>query len=124
MSVATDVYGLLGLARRAGAVVPGTAAVREAIRAGEARLVLFAGDASASQLDKVRRTLKSRPVRTVTLGDRTRLGSAVGMAPLSALALTSEGLASQVYARLGGESDSIAEHIGGATARGAGAGEG
>jgi len=103
VSPASSVYGLLGLARRAGAVVPGTEAVRNAIRSGDARLVLFAGDASPAQLDKIRRTLKSRPVPEASLGSRADLGAAVGLAPVSAVAVTSERLAERVFAELNAE---------------------
>lgn len=96
-----DVMQLLGLARRAGAVAPGIEAVRQAIRRGEARVVLFAGDASPAQLDKIARTLNERSIPVVTLGDREMLGAAVGLAPLSAVAVTNASLAEQVVAQLG-----------------------
>jgi ribosomal protein L7Ae-like RNA K-turn-binding protein len=92
---------LLGLARRAGAVAPGTEAVREAIRGGKARLVLMADDASQAQLDKIGRTLHSRPIPRARLGDRGTLGAAVGLAPLSAVAVTDAPLAARVVAELG-----------------------
>jgi len=92
---------LLGLARRAGGVAPGTQAVREAIRGGRARLVLLAGDASEVQLDKIGRTLNKRPIPRARFGDRTTLGAAVGLAPLSAVAVTNPSLAEQVVAELG-----------------------
>ena len=92
--------GLLGLARRAGAVVPGVEAVREAIRGGEARVVLFASDAATGQLAKVRRTSATRSVPLATHGDRAGLGSAVGLPPLSALAVTSATLAERILAEL------------------------
>ena len=70
------VFRLLGLARRAGGVAPGTDAVRRAIREGEAQLILMAGDASSVQLDKIRSTLHDRPIPQVILGDRNTLGAA------------------------------------------------
>ena len=94
------VYRLLGLARRAGAVAPGTEAVRRAIRVGEARLVLLAGDASRTQLDKIQTTLHERPIPQAHLGDRSALGAAVGLAPVSAVAVTSAPLAERVMAEL------------------------
>ena len=45
----TDVPGFLGLAHRAGVVVRGTGAVREALRRDEAFLVILAEDASPTQ---------------------------------------------------------------------------
>ena len=71
---------LLGLARRAGAIAMGTDAVRRAIREGEARLILYATDASSVQLDKIRTTLHDRTIPQAVLGDRDTLGAAVGVA--------------------------------------------
>ena len=101
MSPASSVYQLLGLARRAGAVVPGTAAVRDSVRSGEAKLVLLAGDASTVQLDKVRRIIERRAVPEAVLGDRAALGAALGTEPVSAVAVTSAHLADRVLAELG-----------------------
>ena len=95
------VMQLLGLARRAGALAPGTEAVRHAIRGGQSRLVLFATDASQVQLDKIGRTLHGREIPTARLGNRNALGAAVGLAPLSAVAVTSAPLAEQMVAELG-----------------------
>jgi ribosomal protein L7Ae-like RNA K-turn-binding protein len=91
---------LLGLARRAGAVAPGTEAVRRAIREGEAQLILMAGDASSVQLEKIRTTLHDRSIPRVILGDRNTLGAAVGLAALSAVAVTSRSFAEQLVAAL------------------------
>jgi ribosomal protein L7Ae-like RNA K-turn-binding protein len=97
---ARDAYRLLGLARRAGAVAPGTEAVRRAIREGEALLILMAGDASSVQLDKIRTTLNDRSIPRAILGDRNTLGAAVGLAPLSAVAVTNRSLADELVAVL------------------------
>jgi ribosomal protein L7Ae-like RNA K-turn-binding protein len=88
------------LARRAGAVVPGTAAVRDSVRSGEAKLVLLAGDASAAQLEKIRRILEKRAVPQAILGDRAGLGAAVGLEPISAVAVTSAPLADRMLEEL------------------------
>jgi len=101
MTQINKVMQILGLARRAGAVAPGTDAVRQSIRAGQARLVLFAEDASPAQLDKIGRTLHERSIPRARLGDRNMLGAAVGLAPLSAVAVTSGPLAERVVAELG-----------------------
>ena len=96
-----DALQLLGLARRAGSVAPGTDAARRAVRAGEARLILMAGDASSVQLDKIRSVLKNRPIPRGTLGDRAMLGAAVGRGPVSAVAVTADSFAEQLSAKLG-----------------------
>ncbi len=95
-----SVRGLLGLARRAGAIAPGTDAVRRAVRAGEAYLVLFAADASRVQLDKIRTSMRDGAIPQVTLGDRETLGAAVGLAPLSAVAVTDRTLAERLVAEI------------------------
>ena len=95
-----SVYRLLGLARRAGAVAPGTAAVRRAIQGGEARLVLLAEDASDVQMEKIRKSLRVTPIPQARLGDRTSLGAAIGLSPISAVAVTNAPLADQVLAEL------------------------
>lgn len=91
---------LLGLARRAGAVAPGTEAVRRAIREGEAQLILMAGDASSVQLEKIQTTLHGRSIPRVILGDRNTLGGAVGLAALSAVAVTNRSFAEPIVAAL------------------------
>lgn len=104
---------LVGLARRAGAVAPGTEAVRRAIREGEAQLILMASDASSVQLDKIRKTLKEKPIPQLYLGNRNALGEAVGLAPLSAVAITAGPLAKRLIEELpGGTADSgVAEPV-------------
>jgi len=96
---------LLGLARRAGSVAPGSDAARRAAREGEARLILMAGDASSVQLDKIRNAVKNRPIPWATLGDRATLGAAVGLGPISAVAVTADSFAEALSRKLGlGES--------------------
>jgi ribosomal protein L7Ae-like RNA K-turn-binding protein len=96
----TSALRLLGLARRAGAVAPGTDAVRRAIREGEARLVLIAGDASSTQVAKVRTTMHDKAIPQVILGDRNTLGAALGLGPLTAVAVTSGSLAEKLVREL------------------------
>ena len=98
---AGEALQLLGLARRAGCVAPGTDAARRAVREGEARLILMADDASSVQLDKIRSLMKNRPISWGTLGDRATLGAAVGRGPVSAVAVTADSFADQLKAKLG-----------------------
>lgn len=74
-------------------MAPGTDAARRAVRNGEARFILMAGDASDVQLDKIRQLLKNRAVPWEILGDRTTLGAAVGRGPVSAVAITAPSFA-------------------------------
>ena len=98
-----DPMALLGMARRAGALACGTGSTRRALKEGRARLVLFAQDASETQRDKVTKLLRHGKTPCTTLGTREALGSAVGSAPVSAVAVTDRELAKELVARLGVE---------------------
>ena len=96
-----DAMALLGMARRAGALAYGTGSTRRALKEGRARLVLFAQDASEIQRDKVMKLLRHGTTPRATLGTRQALGSAVGSAPVSAVAVTDRELAKELVVRLG-----------------------
>jgi ribosomal protein L7Ae-like RNA K-turn-binding protein len=87
---------VLGLAARAGAIVPGTERVREAVRAGKALFVVVAADVSENSGDKLVPLLTSRGVRHVVRYDRLELGAAVGKSPLAAIAVTDPSLAGRL----------------------------
>lgn len=105
MSGADAALRLLGLAARAGAVVPGTERAREAVRAGEAKLVLVAVDASDNSRDKILPLLRVRGVPHLVRFDRAALGAAVGRGPLSAVAVTGAPLAERLKTILGNDSE-------------------
>jgi|TARA_B110000116_G_C16395541_1_gene385000 ribosomal protein L7Ae-like RNA K-turn-binding protein len=65
----------------------------------------MAGDASSVQLDKIRTTLYDRTIPQAVLGDRNTLGAAVGLAPLSAVAVTNRSLADKLVAELKSSGD-------------------
>jgi len=96
-----DPMALLGMARRAGALAYGTGSTRRALKEGRARLILFAQDASEGQREKVMKLLRHRRTPRVTVGTREALGSAVGSAPVSAVAVTDREFAKELVARLG-----------------------
>ena len=60
----------------------------------------MAGDASGVQLDKIRKELSNRPIPQVILGDRATLGAAIGKAPVAAVAVTDESLATRLLQEL------------------------
>jgi ribosomal protein L7Ae-like RNA K-turn-binding protein len=87
---------MLGLAARAGAVVPGTERVREAARSGKLHFALVASDLSDNSRDKLLPLLEARQIPYAIVSDRDALGGAVGRAPLSALGITEKKLAGRV----------------------------
>ncbi len=95
-----EALGLLGLARRAGAVSRGVDATRRALVAGEVRLVLLASDASDTQLKKVYNLIHRRlvPVRWVSAKDV--LGQALGSGALSIVGVTAGSFATQMLQQL------------------------
>jgi ribosomal protein L7Ae-like RNA K-turn-binding protein len=94
---------LIGLAARAGSVVPGTERVREAVRGGGVRFALVAKDLSANRRDKLIPLLEARGVPYARIFDRDQLGAAVGRAPVSALGITDTSLAARVRELVAGE---------------------
>lgn len=87
---------LLGLAARAGAVVPGTERVRGAAREGRLRFAIVAADAAANARDKVLPPLEASGVTFVEAYDRNALGRATGRGPLSAVGVTDASFADRI----------------------------
>ena len=99
-AVPEEALNLLGLAVRAGAVAPGVAQARAAIRAGRARLVILASDAADAQRGKVDRLAQVRGVSLRWGGDRAALGRALGKGPISAVAVLQDEFAQELGRRL------------------------
>lgn len=87
---------LLGLAARAGALLTGTAAVRQGVRDGEVRTVLLAADASPTQQQKLLPLLEARGVPLRALASRARFGAALGRGPVSAVGICNENFARRI----------------------------
>ena len=84
---------LLGLAQRAGALVVGTAAVREALRSGRVQLVVVAVERSKRTDEKVVRLAHGRGVRVVVGPTATELGRQLGRETVQAVGVTHPQLA-------------------------------
>jgi ribosomal protein L7Ae-like RNA K-turn-binding protein len=99
--VAADRFlSLLGMATRAGAVVPGTERVREAARNATLRLAVIAADASDNSRGKLLPLLDARAVPYVIRFDRVELGAAVGRSPLGAVGVLDKALADRLQVLL------------------------
>jgi ribosomal protein L7Ae-like RNA K-turn-binding protein len=99
--VAADRFlSLLGMATRAGAVVPGTERVREAARNETLRLAVIAADASDNSRGKLVPLLDARAVPYVIRFDRVELGAAVGRSPLGAVGVLDKALADRLQVLL------------------------
>lgn len=78
----------LGMAMRAGKLATGDEIVLKAIRAGKAKLVVLAGDASNNTKKKFNDKCASYQVSLVEAFDRVTLGGAIGKAERVVIAVT------------------------------------
>jgi ribosomal protein L7Ae-like RNA K-turn-binding protein len=88
-----ELLRLLGIAARAGTVVPGSERVREAARAGDLRFAIVAADTSGYRRDRLVPLLRGLGIPHIVAFDRDRIGHAVGRAPLGAVGVTEPRLA-------------------------------
>jgi len=95
----SDPWALLGMARRAGAVQVGVERAREALRMGEATLIVVAADAAPGQRRKVEALASARDVPVLVGPEREELGRMLGVSELSALALTDSRFADRLRER-------------------------
>lgn len=91
---------LLGLARRAGQVVTGEEAVLQTIRTKRARAVILAADASARTKKTVGNKCRFYHVPLLTVPDRIVLGRSIGQPERVLAAVTDDGFAKGLIARL------------------------
>lgn len=91
----TKILQLLGLARRAGALVTGEELVLKAIRGQKARIVLVASDTGKSTFKKITDKANYYNVAVITDFDRQTLSDATGM-PRSIYAINNAGFAKKI----------------------------
>ena len=97
----------LGLARKSGSIELGEENAKALIKAGKARLVLLAADASEGVTKRVNGYVYGFRARVLRLPfDASELGGALGRAKCSAAAISDLGLAAALTAALAEEPDS------------------
>ncbi|MBO7151180.1 MAG: ribosomal L7Ae/L30e/S12e/Gadd45 family protein [Clostridia bacterium] len=91
-------YGMLGLARRAGKVTPGTPSVTKQLKGGaKASLVLIDDSASQGTKSKLWGLCFSKGVPFLTVRCDRGMGEAIGIsAPLAALSISDKGFAKRL----------------------------
>jgi len=87
------VAGLLGMARRAGALAAGDFAARKAVEQGRARLVLLATDAGRSVTRQFQRLSRAGGIDLIHWGDKELLGRLLGLSPRTVVVITDESFA-------------------------------
>jgi len=97
--------GLLGLARRAGALAVGFSAVEKLVRRGEKPLIVVASDVGASQMGKISRWEPLRGMlRDVLTGEE--LAQAMGREKLSVVGVSDAGFVKGIQKLVAGGSGS------------------
>ena len=92
----SKIYGLLGLAKRAGKAVSGAYNAEKAIRDGKLCLLILAEDASENSRKKFNDKCRYYEVPLFTLGSKEELGQAVGEEERVCVGICDQGLAQAV----------------------------
>ncbi|WP_031218593.1 MULTISPECIES: L7Ae/L30e/S12e/Gadd45 family ribosomal protein [Alicyclobacillus] len=95
------ILGLLGLARRAGAIVDGQDRILSAVTSGQAKLVVVTEDAGANGRKKLHDKANTYGVPVVTFANKVTLGRAVGRDTAAAVAIIDAGFAKKLLERFG-----------------------
>lgn len=90
------IYGMMGLAKRAGKAISGTEAVIAKIRGFEAYLVVISNDASDGTKKKISDKCKSYETDYVFYGNCDEIGRAIGVNNCVAVAITDDGFARSI----------------------------
>ncbi|ANE47576.1 50S ribosomal protein L7ae [Paenibacillus swuensis] len=91
MKVNPKILNQLGLAMRAGKLLSGEENVLKAVRAGQARLVFVASDASENAKKKYRDKCNTYHVRLTEALGRAQMGESIGKDERVVLAVTDKG---------------------------------
>lgn len=86
-------YGLISLAMKAGGIAAGSFAAEQAVKGGQAFLLILAKDASDNTKKKFNNSCAYYHVPLIEFGEKEKLGHSIGKEERSALAVTNESLA-------------------------------
>ncbi len=101
-SIQTDrIYSLIGLARKAGQVAIGHAAVEAAVKKGRAKLVIIANDAAQNTKDRFKITGKRANIACAYAGDKSTWGQLFGRESAAVFAILEKGFAAAIRGELG-----------------------
>ncbi len=84
-------FSLFGLAQKAGKIASGDARVQKTVKAGQAKLLILAGNASELTRKSYRDLASFHHVDLIVAFSKQELGLAVGKGERAALAVTDEG---------------------------------
>lgn len=87
---------LLGLCKRAGKLAAGEVAAEQAVRKKQAYLLILAEDASANTKKKFHNSAAYYELPLAEIGNKDKLGRAIGAEMRSIIAITEEGFAKKL----------------------------
>ena len=98
-----EILSLLGLCFRAGKLISGDDAVADSVSAGEARLLILAGDGGANITRRVQRHEQEKGVPVLRLEDSAQeIGWALGRKPTAICCITDIGFAAAAAVKAAG----------------------
>ena len=96
MSIINKIYGLLGLAKRAGMIASGESRCKESVRFGSACLVIIAADTGVNTRKSITDSCKYYEVPYYELGTMVDNGHAIGTKFNAVMAVTDPGFAKSI----------------------------
>lgn len=90
----------VSLAKKAGKIVSGEEACKEAIRSGKAKLVILAEDVSANTFKSITNSAKTYNVKYILLGTKEELGHAIGNSFNAVIAVCDTGFANSIERKI------------------------
>lgn len=106
----SNYLALLGLAKKAGLVALGDEAVRAAVSASSAKLLLIAADASERTKETFEFVAENANVSYIEISKtREELGDALGKRPISVVAICDTGFAASMAKKLSEENEKARE---------------
>ena len=94
------ISGLLGIAKKSGNVKSGEFAVEQAVKSGEAKLVIVSSDASDNTKKLFNDKCAYYEIPIIEALDKNSLGRALGTDVRSSAAVTDEGLAKAILEKI------------------------
>lgn len=98
--MADPVYGMLGLAQRAGKVLSGAVQVEGGFRNPRASLLVLAGDASEETVKQYTRAAAVKGIPVISYGKKEDLGRALGKGVRTAALLCDKGFAKAIITKI------------------------
>ncbi len=102
MGVNHTIYGLIGLARRAGKINFGTESVQEVIKKGKAKLVIVAEDTSSRTKKNFEQLCERDNIPIRMIGTIEELSKSIGQVNKAVIVIKDENFAKELIKRIDG----------------------